>query len=259
MADCFGATEHPVVTNAPAALRPTTQGKEPAMARQKIHCLFQDVAKPPPDSPSRGHSRSGRNRSCESPSTKPAPGRFPCGRRTRHIGHSGGGGPSGCCFHGFSWSSPSQALQKVPSCLHSPPQRSLTESADRPTLAILRRTIMGDSEGTPRPERSPDLPSTESEGSEAGAPSSATVPEAEPAAAAAAAPRPPGHIPEPQERPWDDEPADPFEGIDRSNPFEGRPASAGLPPEEQPAMAPPGQPLPELPSGTGEGHGDEQE
>ena len=66
-----------------------------------------------------------------------------------------------------------------------------------------------------------------------------------------AGPRP-GVIPEPKERPWDAEPADPYEGIDRSDPFEGRPRTAVPQPEElrtddeDPFVDPgPGQPLPQ--------------
>jgi hypothetical protein len=65
---------------------------------------------------------------------------------------------------------------------------------------------------------------------------------------------PPGHIPVPPEKPWNAEPADPYEQIERRNPFEGRQASEVVRPDEiSPGLAdvmaqdepiPAGQPLP---------------
>lgn len=71
----------------------------------------------------------------------------------------------------------------------------------------------------------------------------------------------PGHIPEPKEKSWDQEPANPFDGVDRSNPFEGRPKT-DVPQPEQPhfegsdpgpgqPLPPPGQPLPRKDTGSG--------
>ena len=64
----------------------------------------------------------------------------------------------------------------------------------------------------------------------------------------------PGEIPEPREKSWDEEPADPYEGVDRRDPFEGRPPTTVVQPEEPPIEyrggptagepVPPGQPLP---------------
>lgn len=66
-----------------------------------------------------------------------------------------------------------------------------------------------------------------------------------------------GHVPEPPEKRWDAEPKDPFEGVDRRSPFEGRPPSvvpgAGedLPLDPGEALGP-GQPLPHGGSGDGQ-------
>lgn len=59
----------------------------------------------------------------------------------------------------------------------------------------------------------------------------------------------PGEILEPKEKSWDAEPANPYDGIDRSDPFEGRPRSKVAQPKEiavepvDPATTGPGQPL----------------
>jgi hypothetical protein len=55
----------------------------------------------------------------------------------------------------------------------------------------------------------------------------------------------PGHIPVPPERSWDAEPADPYVGIDRRDPFAGRPPSRVPQPDEPPSSDEdpgPGQP-----------------
>jgi hypothetical protein len=57
----------------------------------------------------------------------------------------------------------------------------------------------------------------------------------------------PGHIAEPREKDWDAEPADPYEGVERKDPFEGRPASAvpkGADSPVEPVDPGIGQPLP---------------
>lgn len=55
----------------------------------------------------------------------------------------------------------------------------------------------------------------------------------------------PGHIAEPKERDWRDESADPYEGINREDPFKGRPETKVPQPEEpqlDEADSGPGQP-----------------
>lgn len=60
----------------------------------------------------------------------------------------------------------------------------------------------------------------------------------------------PGEIPEPKEKSWDAESANPYDGIDRSDPFEGRPRTNVAQPAEisvdpaEPGNPGPGQPLP---------------
>jgi hypothetical protein len=64
----------------------------------------------------------------------------------------------------------------------------------------------------------------------------------------------PGQIPEPEERPWDGEPADPFDGIERSDPFAGRQKTA-IPQVDEPVFDPDEPPAPGQPrrgSGPGE-------
>ena len=67
----------------------------------------------------------------------------------------------------------------------------------------------------------------------------------------------PGHIPEPKERSWRDEPANPYEGVSKEDPFEGRPPTEVVQPDEPQVdryddpganrPLPPGQPLPRQP------------
>lgn len=69
----------------------------------------------------------------------------------------------------------------------------------------------------------------------------------------------PGHIPKPQEKQWDDEAESPFDGIDRSSPFEGRPPSKvprpDEPPDEEAEQPGPGQPLRRAPRSDTDGNG----
>ena len=86
-----------------------------------------------------------------------------------------------------------------------------------------------------------DKKATETEVEPEKAEAKAEAPEAKPA---------PGTIPEPRERSWSEEAADPFDGVKKADPFEGRPQSeVPHPPENiddaprRDAKAEPGQPL----------------
>jgi len=45
-------------------------------------------------------------------------------------------------------------------------------------------------------------------------------------------PEAPGTVPEPKEKGWDEEPPDPYEGLEKTSPFKGRPAGKAPQPSE---------------------------